>query len=218
MKKILMIVAVLTLFNVSSLAQASKLSPQSPMDAIKELDLMVDEYRVGGDKISKEDEKFNQELKSKILRGTFNLRYLAELALHKNWDQLSKKEQQKFVELLTSLLEERSIFAKEQASKNGEGRSYEIKYKKETYLNQPKTKAVVETAVNLKKHKTKLELHYKLRKELNGKWQIYDVIVDDASLVDNYRYSFGTIIKKHGYPELVKRMENKLKDFRSQRS
>jgi phospholipid transport system substrate-binding protein len=45
---------------------------------------------------------------------------------------------------------------------------------------------------------------------------VYDVIVDDASLVDNYRYQFDTIITKSGYPELVQRMKKKLTELQQQ--
>jgi ABC-type transporter MlaC component len=41
------------------------------------------------------------------------------------------------------------------------------------------------------------------------------VIVDDASLVDNYRYQFDSIITKNGYPELVNRMQKKLAELRA---
>ena len=44
---------------------------------------------------------------------------------------------------------------------------------------------------------------------------IFDIIVDGASLLDNYRYQFDRIIGKEGYPNLVRRMETKLKDLES---
>jgi hypothetical protein len=33
-------------------------------------------------------------------------------------------------------------------------------------------------------------------------------------LVENYRFQFDSIIAKNGYPELVRRMQNKLKELR----
>lgn len=189
----------------------------SPMEAVKELDRLADQYRIGKN-LSAVDKAFNQKLKQKILRGTFNLRELAKLALAKHWEERSTQEQNNFVELLTQLLEERSVFAKEQAEGKGEGKSYNIDYKNEKYLDKEKNKALVHTVVRLTKHRTKLGLDYQLKRALSGEWRIFDVIVDEASLVANYRSSFGTIIKKHGYSELVRRMENKLKEFRAKQS
>lgn len=177
---------------------------------------MANQYRVGKTLTAK-DQEFNRQLKAQILRGTFNLRELAKLALAKHWDQRNSKEQNHFVELLTQLLEERSVFAKEKAQEKGETKSYVIDYKKEKYLNSEKTQASVFTRIRLKKHRIDVALDYKLKKTPEGKWQIYDVIMDDASLVANYRASFEKIIEKNGYPELIKRMENKLKEFRAKR-
>lgn len=206
------------LFSSPSFANPAKPPPKiSPMEAVKGLDQLAEQYRVGKN-LTPKDREFNQQLKQKILRGTFNLHELAKLALAKYWQERSPKEQTAFVELLTQLLEERSVFAKEQAEGKGEGKSYQIDYKNEKYLNKEKTTALVHTVVRLTKHRTKLDLDYQLKRALNGEWQIFDVIVDEASLVANYRSSFGNIIKKQGYAELVRRMENKLKEFRAKKA
>ena len=53
---------------------------------------------------------------------------------------------------------------------------------------------------------------------IKKEWRIYDVIVDDASLLDNYRYQFDAIIRKGGYADLIRRMESKLKSLHDQES
>jgi ABC-type transporter MlaC component len=45
-------------------------------------------------------------------------------------------------------------------------------------------------------------------------WKIFDVIVDDASLLSNYRFQFDRIIQKGGFEDLIKRMEVKLVDIK----
>lgn len=189
--------------------------PQTPTDAIKELDKQADQYRVGKN-LTAGDIEFNRKLKENILHGTFDLRELAKQSLDKYWNQRTAKEQDRFVALLTSLLEERSIFSKEKAAEKGNTKSYSINYSKDTYLNKNKTDAMVKTRIRLVKRNLKITLDYKLKKTATG-WRIYDVIMDGASLVDNYRYSFGNIINKHGYDDLVHRMEKKLNEFRGKR-
>ncbi|MBI5300322.1 MAG: ABC transporter substrate-binding protein [Deltaproteobacteria bacterium] len=188
---------------------------QTPTDAIKELDKQADQYRVGKN-LNAADIEFNRKLKENILHGTFDLRELAKLALDKYWNQRTAKEQDRFVALLTSLLEERSIFSKEKAAEKGNTKSYSINYSKDTYLNKNKTDAMVKTRIVLVKRNLKITLNYKLKRTATG-WRIYDVIMDGASLVDNYRYSFSNIIDKHGYDDLVHRMEKKLNEFRGKR-
>jgi len=48
-----------------------------------------------------------------------------------------------------------------------------------------------------------IPLNYSLRKNDNG-WKVYDITVDDISLVTNYRSSFARQIKKNGVDGLVK--------------
>ena len=189
----------------------------SPTAAVQELDKMADQYRVGKN-LTKDDQEFNHQLKAKILRGTFNLHELARLALAKHWNGLNSKQQDQFVELLTAILEERSVFAKEKAEEKGEGKSYSVAYTKEQFLNPGKTQSFIHTIVTLQKRRLHFDIDYKLKRTDADRWQIYDVVFDDASLVDNYRSSFGKIIKKNGYPELVRRMENKLKEFKAKRA
>ena len=41
-------------------------------------------------------------------------------------------------------------------------------------------------------------------------WRIQDIVTEGSSLVKNYRQQFTRIIKKDGFPELLRRMKNKL--------
>ncbi len=111
---------------------------------------------------------------------------------------------------MTSLLEKKAILSKEQV-KGGE-RNYNIAYGKEEFINPEKTNASVATNLTVPSEKVNLAINYKLAKTDKG-WQIFDVIVDNASLVENYRFQFHTIIEKSGFPDLVSRMETKLKEM-----
>ncbi|QIK36959.1 ABC transporter substrate-binding protein [Caldichromatium japonicum] len=42
----------------------------------------------------------------------------------------------------------------------------------------------------------------------NGRWQVYDVIIDHASLVGNYRSSFADEIRQNGIDGLIARLES----------
>jgi phospholipid transport system substrate-binding protein len=55
-----------------------------------------------------------------------------------------------------------------------------------------------------------IEIDYKLHKT-NGKWLIYDVILDEVSLVLNLKTQFHKIIEEESFSELVNRMSDRLK-------
>jgi phospholipid transport system substrate-binding protein len=46
---------------------------------------------------------------------------------------------------------------------------------------------------------------YKLR-QVNGQWKVYDAIIENISIVNNYRSQFDRVISRSYYEELVKRL------------
>jgi phospholipid transport system substrate-binding protein len=49
----------------------------------------------------------------------------------------------------------------------------------------------------------------------NGKWMVYDVVIEGVSLVSNYRTQFNKIITTNGYPELVKKLQTKTDELKA---
>lgn len=187
----------------------SVVSSLTPLESIKDLDLKIESYKTGSQLTDLELEA-NRKLKQDIIRGTFDIYELCKLALDAHWSAISEKEQNNFSALMTSLLEKKAILSKEQVK--GGGKPYKIVYKSEEYLDPQKKQASVLTKLFVPSEKIDLDIRYKLIQQGKG-WKIYDVIVDDASLVENYKFQFDTIIKKYGYPELVSRMQKKLKEM-----
>ena len=50
---------------------------------------------------------------------------------------------------------------------------------------------------------------YKLRRA-DGKWKVYDAVVENISVVNNYRSQFDRVINSSSYEELVKRLKEKI--------
>ena len=153
----------------------------------------------------------NAKIKRDILNGAFDLRELARLALDKHWGEISPAEQSNFVALLTDILETKAIFSKEQTKT--QNKSYLVEYLGDQYSDN-KTTAMVRTKVVVPKENVKIEIDYKLKKSGSG-WRVFDIIVDDASLVKNYQYHFDEVISKKGYNELVSLMRKKLAEIKS---
>ncbi|MBI2083404.1 MAG: ABC transporter substrate-binding protein [Deltaproteobacteria bacterium] len=200
-------------------AAKTQASIGSPTRAIQDLDDMLDSYILHPK--NDEEKKRNADLKKNVLHGTFDIRELCRLALDKNWKDLSSRERDRFVDLMTQLLENKAIFSAERGGgREGESKakktSYFITYEGERFLNPDKSGAFVHTFVRIPSENLKISLDYKLTKVQEG-WKIYDVIVDDASLVDNYKYQFDKIIKQHGYPDLIHRMEAKLTEIQQKK-
>lgn len=186
----------------------------TPTYEIQEIERKMEEYNTSKN-LTPEQRANNQRIKREILNGAFDLRELSRLALDKHWNQISPEEQNNFVNLMTDLLETKAIFSKEQSKTKG--KSYTITYQGDKYLDG-KSKAKALTQIYVPGENVSLAIVYSLKKEASGRWKIFDVVVDDASLVDNYRYQFDTIISKNGYSELVRRMKKKLTEMQEQQS
>ncbi len=179
----------------------------TPLQSIRDLDKRLESYRLG-ENLSEADVEYNRKLKEEVITGTFDIAGLCKLALAQNWEPLKESERQEFVDLMTRLLQKKAIFSREQTKE----KSYQISYLKEEFLTSAKDSAKVYTKIFVPKEKVTLDLNYQLRLEKEV-WKIVDVVVDESSLVMNYRYQFNAIISKYGYPELVARMKRKLASF-----
>lgn len=211
------IVGILILVFAALLAvSATAKSPEgTPTRAIQDLDDKLDDYKTGPN-LTPEDEAYNKEIKQDILHGTFDVSELSRLALDKHWFPRTYGQRNGFIDLMTDLLENKAILSKEQGQKKAKTqRVYAISYLGDKYLNKDKTRAITKTGVYVKSEDITVKLDYKLRKK-GGEWKIYDVILDGASLVDNYKYQFDRIITKHNYAELIQRMEKKLDEIKGE--
>ena len=150
------------------------------------------------------DEALKNDLPARraILRNTindqFNYRQMVMRSLAKNWDVRSAEEQQLFIALFKSLLE--NSYANKLESFSNEKINYLDEVVKGEY-------ALVKTEVVRKA--TTVAVDYKLVRE-NGVWQVYDFVIEGVSMVRNYRAQFTKIIQKHSYEILVQKLTDKI--------
>jgi phospholipid transport system substrate-binding protein len=165
----------------------------------------VDEVvRIVADKeMKKNDQKRRQALK-KTISVIFDYSEMAKRSLGKHWNQRTPAEKKQFTDLFATLLE--NSYAGKIESYNNE----KIVYLKETVDGDY---AEVKSKVVTPK-RDEFSLDYRLLSE-NGKWMVYDVIIEGVSLVSNYRSQFNRIITANGYPELVKKLQNKSNELKA---
>jgi phospholipid transport system substrate-binding protein len=51
-----------------------------------------------------------------------------------------------------------------------------------------------------------IPINYRLRLNGEQKWQVYDVVIDGASLITTYRSQFATVIRRQGIDGLIARL------------
>ena len=189
------------LYAVTSVFLATNAFASATDDVRKTVDDVV---RIVSDKeMKKNDTKRRQALK-KTISTIFDYNEMAKRSLGKHWGQRSAAEKKQFADLFASLLE--NSYAGKIESYNNE----KIVYLKE---NVDGDYAEVKSKVITAK-RDEFTLDYRLFKQ-NGKWMAYDVVIEGVSLVSNYRTQFNKIITSQGYPELVKKLQNKTDELKA---
>lgn len=133
-----------------------------------------------------------------VIYQRFDFTEMARRSLGSEWRRRSPEEQKEFVKLFTGLLERAYLDNIE--SYNGE----KFRYLKEQEDNNH---AEVDTKIIDNKGQ-EFSVNYRLHK-VNGDWKVYDVVIEDISLVNNYRSQFNRVLATSSYEELVNRMKGK---------
>ncbi len=133
-----------------------------------------------------------------LIYQRFDFTEMARRSLGSEWRRRSPEEQKEFVKLFTGLLERTYLDNIE--SYNGE----KFQYLKEQEDNNH---AQVDTKIIDNKGQ-EFSINYRLHK-VNGDWKVYDVVIEDISLVNNYRSQFNRVLATSSYEELVNRMKGK---------
>jgi len=127
---------------------------------------------------------------------------LARESLKEFWAERTPEERAEFQDVLKRLV--RAAYRKS-LKRIGD---YEVEYKGESKAEAGIiVKTVAKSRGNAREEPVSVD--YVVR-ETDGKWRIVDIVTEGSSLVSNYRSQFRRIIKKQGFPELIRRMKTKL--------
>jgi len=132
----------------------------------------------------------------KLANEAFDTMETAQRVLGQHWQQRTPAEREEFAKLFANLLEQTYI-----------SRIDEFGGEKLTYVSEQITgdKAVVRARILTTKG---TEVPVESRLTLKGeRWLTYDILIENLSLISNYRAQFDRVIRSSGYPELVKRLQ-----------
>lgn len=138
-----------------------------------------------------------------LLRQTifarFDFQEMARRSLGPHWRRLTIDEQTQFVVLFKDLLEKAYL-----------DRIQSYNKERFIYTNEEIDEPYAEVGSKILTAKgEEFSIRYRLLRA-GDQWRIYDVVIEDISLVNNYRSQFNRIISKSSYAELVQAMKAKL--------
>ena len=131
----------------------------------------------------------------RVAAELFDFDEISRRVLSRYWTERSPEEQAEFVALFTGVLERTYIGRIEAYS--GE----KIIYVSETVDGQF---ATVRSKV-VTRRRTETPLDYKLHQR-DGRWKVYDILIDHVSFVATYRSEFTRILQREDWPGLLDRL------------
>jgi phospholipid transport system substrate-binding protein len=140
----------------------------------------------------------------KVASEVFDVQETARRALGPHWQKLSPSEREEFVQVFADLLERTYI------SKIDLYGGEKLQYTAEQVEGN---RAVVRAKV-ITRQGTEVPVEARMLKSAgNDRWLIYDVAIENISLIGNYRAQFDQIIRKESFAELLNRLKTKRDDF-----
>jgi len=134
----------------------------------------------------------------KIAAEVFDVQETARRALGPHWQQRTPQQREEFVQLFAELLEQTYI------SKIDFFGGERLRFTEEKVDGE---NAIVRAKV-VTRQATEVPVEARLLRK-GDRWLVYDILIENISLVGNYRAQFDRIIRTQGYDELVKRLRTR---------
>lgn len=153
---------------------------------------------------SAEESRTKQEIK-KHASALLDYTELCKRALLEHWEKMGEAKRTEFVATLRELIERNYV---RQLRTNLE---YTVSYNDEQVTGN-EAKVATNLRLMTKGKATQVQIDYRMLKQPDGSWKVYDVITDELSLVRNYRTQFTRIIGANNYDGLLSRMKAKVSE------
>lgn len=136
-----------------------------------------------------------------VVREHFDFREMSKRVIGQQWRSLSEKEQAEFEALFTQLLQYAYV------GKIDEYSGQQVQFTQQRIKGE---RAEVQTLLVDKDKSIPVSYILLLR---GNQWMAYDVVVEGVSLIRNYMEQFTEILRKDGYPGLVKQVKEKIAEL-----
>jgi len=135
-----------------------------------------------------------------IINEIFDYMELSRRTLGREWTKFNAAQQAEFVKLFSDLLEK--TYADRLLAYSNE----KVVFDKENMLNEGQAEVFSNVLTGDGK---KIPLDYRLVLK-DGKWRVYDVIIEGISMVKNYRDQFRDILAKDSPDQVLKMLREKV--------
>jgi phospholipid transport system substrate-binding protein len=136
-----------------------------------------------------------------IYKDMFDEIEFSKRTLSRNWNKFNAAQRVEFVNLFEQVLEKSYI------DKILDYSNEKVDFYKETMLSD--SQAEIQTKIVTASKE--IPIFYRMISK-GGKWKVYDVVVENVSLVQNYRTQFNDILAKNTPEQLLETLRKKVKE------
>lgn len=195
MKRLLAILGVFLFLLVSLPVHAGV-----PMNTVKaNVDKVLEVLRDPKLKAESAKETKKEKLRS-IYDGMFDQVELSRRTLAQNWNNLNPAQRKEFVQLFRQVLEKAYI------DKILEYVNEKVLFGREVQLSETK----VEIQTTIITSSKNIPVYYRVILK-DGEWKVYDVVIENVSLISNYRTQFNDILAKNTPEQMLEILRKKVK-------
>jgi phospholipid transport system substrate-binding protein len=188
----LLIWAFLLFYPFNALADSPTIRIKSTVDQV--IQILIDPQLQGEGKKRERRKRLREAI---FVR--FDFQEMAQRSLGAHWQRRTPEEQTEFVRVFSDLLEQTYVNRIE--SYNDE---------KFIYMNERIDGPYAEVGSKMRTSKgEEFTINYKLHR-LGEDWKVYDLVIENVSLMNNYRSQFNRILTSSTYDELVSKIKLKL--------
>jgi phospholipid transport system substrate-binding protein len=128
----------------------------------------------------------------------FDFTEMAKRSLGRHWAGRTPEEQREFVTIYAAML------GRSYADNIESYTSQNVLYRRES---EDQNYAQVDTKI-VTENRPPLSINYKLQ-SVDKEWKVYDLVIEDISVVNNYRSQFDRFIARSSFEELMRVMKEK---------
>jgi len=140
-----------------------------------------------------------------VIEPRFDFTEMSRSAIGYHWRSLSPQQRNDFTKLFTAFIEDAYL------SKIQDYSGEQVVFTRQTSLDAGY--AQIETRI-VQSGKNPIPVNYLLEQK-DDTWKIYDVTVDNISIINNYRNQFNRVINQQGFDKLMADLQAKQQELAS---
>ncbi len=150
-----------------------------------------------------DDESMRNDVKT-IMARFIDFTEFGKRSLGSQWETLDAKQREVY------LVEFKELLKRTYLRRFKRGEAFKVSYRSGCRMNSKGTRVEIQTVIH-SDDDVEADVDYRFHKA-GDTWLVYDIVVDEVSVMRNYRKSFTKTLTKDGFDVLIDKMKKKKSD------